>query len=160
VPDWKRLEERLHRVEDILLALLLTAMIGLAALQILLRNLFNVGLPWADPTLRLLVLWVALAGAMVATRLDKHIRVDVISRWLRPDLRRTASRLSDLFASLVCGSLAWQAARFVWYEHESGLRLFGTLPAWVAELILPLGFAVMAVRFLARAATPQPPARG
>ena len=61
MPDWKRLEERLHRVEDILLALLLTAMIGLAALQILLRNLFNLGLAWADPTLRLLVLWVALA---------------------------------------------------------------------------------------------------
>ena len=48
--------------------LLLLVMILLATTQILLRDLLETGLSWADPVLRLLVLWLALLGAMAATR--------------------------------------------------------------------------------------------
>ena len=69
----------LARLEEIFLCLLLTAMIGLACLQILLRASFNSGLMWADPMLRYLVLWVGLFGAAAATKHGKHIAIDVAS---------------------------------------------------------------------------------
>ena len=53
--------------------LLLTGMILLATTQILMRNLWDTGLAWADPSLRIAVLWVALLGALAATRDDNHI---------------------------------------------------------------------------------------
>jgi TRAP-type C4-dicarboxylate transport system permease small subunit len=69
-------------VEDALLVLLLAAMVGLAATQIILRNLFDGAILWADPMLRVSVLWVGMIGAMVATVHGRRVgggRVECIS---------------------------------------------------------------------------------
>lgn len=137
----------LNRAEDGILVVLLTGMIGLAIGQIFLRNFFGTGIFWADPLLRTLVLWVGLAGAMVATRLDNHIAINVFSRYLPPRTRRAARVVVDLFSAGVCALIAWHAARFVALEHGYGTIAFGQVPSWVAELILPLAFAVIALRY-------------
>lgn len=155
----RRLIAWLQRVEDLLLALLLTGMILLASAQILLRNLFDSGLVWADPVLRITVLWVAMFGAMVATRERNHIHIDLLSRYLPERGTRYSHLFTDLFSAVVCGLVAWHAARFVYFEWQDGVRLFASFPAWFAELVLPLGFAVMALRFLLRVASELSPRR-
>jgi TRAP-type C4-dicarboxylate transport system permease small subunit len=71
---------RLHRAEDALLVVLLSTMIVLAGTQIILRNFLDSGFVWIDPLLRVLVLWLGLLGATVATRNNKHIRIDLLSK--------------------------------------------------------------------------------
>jgi TRAP-type C4-dicarboxylate transport system permease small subunit len=97
--------------------------------------------------LRLLVLWVALLGAVAASREGKHIHVDAIARWLPGRIRSGAAALTDLFTLAVCLLLAWQSLRFMQSARESGEMAFGSLPVWVAELILPLGFTLIALRY-------------
>lgn len=143
-----RLLTWLHRIEEGMIAMLLAAMILLAGAQILLRNLWDSGIGWGDPLLRILVLWVGLLGAMLATREDKHIRIDLLSRYLPPSWKRITAPLTHLFSALVCALLAWHSARFVHYEMQDGGLLFSGLPAWVAELILPFAFAIISLRFL------------
>ena len=79
------------KIEDSILVLILVAMIFLAFLQIVLRNVFGVGLIWVEPLVRQMLLWVALAGAMVATRDHNHITVDAVSRFLPPGRIKYAS---------------------------------------------------------------------
>ncbi len=141
----------LLRCEDLLLVGMLCGMILLAMLQIVLRNLWNTSLVWGDPSLRIAVLWVTLLGAMAATRERHHIHIDLISRLLPPRARAYTRVLTDLFSSLICGVLAWVSGRFVLYEWQDGNILFASLPAWAGEIILPIGFAVMSLRFLASA---------
>ena len=50
------LEKAGKALEDAVLVLILSAMIALAAGQIFLRNLFDIGFFWSDELLRLLVL--------------------------------------------------------------------------------------------------------
>jgi TRAP-type C4-dicarboxylate transport system permease small subunit len=138
----------LHQLEKGILALLLTTMILLASLQIIMRNFWDSGLPWADPSLRTIVLWLAMMGAMAATRDHSHIRIDLLSRFLPPHLSQLNKRFTDLFTSVVCGILAWHGARFVYYEWQDGMMLFDNIPAWYAEAIIPIGFGIMAIRFL------------
>lgn len=145
-----RLAGLLARVEDAALVLLLAAMVLLAGSQILLRNVLDMGLVWADPLLRVLVLWVGMAGAMAAARADRHITVDVLARLLPARARRQSRALTDLCTAVVCGLLAWHAGRLVVAEHAGGAVAFAAVPAWVCELILPLGFAVIGLRYLAR----------
>lgn len=140
-----------NRAEDGILIVLLTGMIGFAIVQIILRNFFGTGITWADPLLRTLVLWVGLAGAMVATRLDNHIAINVFSRYLPPRTRHGARVVVDMFTAGVCALIAWHAARFVALERSYGTVAFGHVPSWVAELILPLAFAVIALRYSALA---------
>jgi len=68
-----------HRAEDALLVAMLALMIGVAVTQIVLRNGFDGGLLWGDAFLRVLVLWIGLTGALVASRDRRHINIDVIS---------------------------------------------------------------------------------
>ena len=70
------------RIEDGLLVFMLTAMIILAGLQIIMRNVFQSGFIETDSILRVLVLWVGMIGAVVATRERRHISVDVLTRYL------------------------------------------------------------------------------
>ena len=140
-----------NRAEDGILIVLLAGMIGFAIAQIFLRNFFGAGISWADPLLRILVLWVGLAGAMVATRLDNHIAINVFSRYLPPRVRHGVRVVVDAFTAGVCALIAWHAARFVALERSYGTIAFGNVPSWVAELILPLAFAVIALRYSALA---------
>ena len=137
--------------------LLLTAMIFLATAQIVLRNFFDSGISWGDPTLRLLVLWIALLGAMAATRDNNHISIDLLSHFLSPVNRARLQRLTNLFAAIVCMVITWHAARLVMMEKSDGSIIFASVPTWVGELIIPLGFGVMALRFLLNSFSRQKP---
>jgi len=134
--------------EDGVLVALLAVMVLLAAAQILLRDVFHAGLLWADPALRVLVLWVGMLGAVAATRDDRQITVDVVSRFLPPRWRSAARVVTDLFAAAVSGLLAWHGARLVLDERAAATTTFGELPVWVCELVLPVAFGVIAARYL------------
>ena len=142
-----RLLNTLRHIENALIVALLSAMILLAGNQIILRNFFDSGIGWADPVLRVLVLWVGMLGAMIATQQDKHIRIDLLSRYLSTAWKRRTAHINSLFSAIICSLLAWHSARFVHFEWQDGNILVNDIPAWLAESIIPIGFTVMALRF-------------
>ncbi len=139
----------IHFLEDGLLAVLLGSMIVLATSQIFLRNFWNSGIDWVDPSLRVLVLWIGLVGAMVATRKMNHINIDVISRLLSALGRRIVTTLTNLFSAVICAIVSYHAGRFVYMEYEDQTTAFNDVPAWMCEIIIPIGFGLMALRFFA-----------
>jgi len=141
----------LHRLEDALLTLLVAALVLIAGGQILLRSGFNSGVDWTEPLLRSLVLWVAMFGAMIAAREDKHLGVDAIPRMLRGLPRIAVRLLAQGFAAAICALLAWYSVGLVMLERESQTIAFAQVPIWVTQLAMPLGFGVMTIRFALRA---------
>ena len=144
----QRTQQHILTIENGLLVLLLTGMILLATLQIVLRNGWSTGLSWADPSLRVAVLWITLLGAMAATRDNNHIKIDLLSHFLPKKFNPYVQLTTNLFSAFICGLLAWHGGRFVHFEWQDGNILFASVPAWACELIIPLGFGVMALRFL------------
>ncbi len=140
----------LHRVEDSFLALLLTAMVLLAPLQILLRNLFDQGISWADPLIRVLVLWVGLMGAVAAARGDRHISIDAVSRMVSPRTRAGVGLITSSFTAVVSALVAWHSGRFVWDEKAYGSVAFSGIPAGMLEVVIRVSFALIAIRYALR----------
>ncbi len=140
----------LHRFEDGLIAFLVLLLVVLAGAQIVLRNFFDSGLPWADPVLRALVLWTGLLGALAAVREDKHICLDVLSRLLTGSGLRVARFLTFGFAAAITGLMAFLSINLVAIELESENNVIAGIPSWALEIILPLAFGLMAVRFALR----------
>lgn len=134
-------------IENVVLLATFASTLGLAILQILLRNFFDMGLIWLESFLKMQVLWLAMLGAMVATRERQHIRIDLLSRFTTGMTARLCELVVSVFASGVCAIGAYACFTLVQFEYEDQMIAFGIVPVWVCQVILPIGFAVMAVRF-------------
>lgn len=137
-------------LENVALVTLLFSLIGLACAQILLRNAFSIGVPWIDELLRLILLWLAMIGAVAASREHKQIAIDVLSRFVPPRWLRWVEVLTSTFAAAVTGVLCFYSARFVQQSYEFEDVLLGDWPAWMFQIILPLAFGLMAYRYVLR----------
>jgi len=135
------------RLIDGLLCLLLVVMIVLACLQITLRTFFYSGLFWADPLLRYLVLWCGMLGAVVATRENKHIAIDVVGYLVPEQVKPWIGLVIDLFSSLVAAVLTWAAVIFVRNELHFGISPLLRVPSWIWYLIFPVAFGLITIHF-------------
>jgi len=136
------------RVEDILLAILISVMVLLGAMQIFSRNVLGQGLGWADEVLRLMVLWLALLGAMAASRDRRQLRIDLLSRYLKGRPKYFFDTIADLLTAVVSFVIAWYAFAFVSESRSFGDLLVGSVPAWIVQSILPFAFAFIGARHL------------
>ncbi len=144
---WERMDEMFSRVEQTLVVSFLGFMILIAFLQIVLRNVFSTGLDWGDSLLRNLVLWIGFIGATLATKEGKHINIDVISRWLPPIGKNVVTLVTHLFSFLVCCALTYATLKFIRNEIQMGQKIFLNIPVWIPEMILPITFGLMSLRF-------------
>jgi len=133
--------------EDGILVLVLATMVVLAVAQIVLRNVFSSGLVWGDALLRVMVLWVAMLGAVAATRDDRQITVDVLGRILPPRAKAAVRVLTDVFTAAVSAFLVWCGWRLILVDRLDGSIAFASVPVWVCELVLPLAFAIIGWRY-------------
>ena len=141
--------------ETFLLLFFLLIAILLACAQILLRNFFDSGIFWADSALRVLVLWIGMIGAMVASRKNKHIRIDILSHYLPHNIRSNLWRVTEMLTAVVCGIVAYYSIEFIKYEYQDGLIAFANVPVWLCETIIPIAFIVMALRYFVYAFLPE-----
>jgi len=144
---FSRLEKLGRGGEDAILVIVLTGMILLAAGQIVMRNFFNFGVIWGDELLRMLVLWIAVAGAVAASRNDKHINIAILDRFLPVKLKQLVKVVIHLFTAGICGLVTWHSVQFVRMSHEFGDVLLGNVPAWMLQSILPIGFGLISYRY-------------
>lgn len=145
----------LHRVvawiENTLLVLLLSGMMGLGAYQIIARNLFNGGWTESEPLMRVLVLWLGLLGALVAARGHHHISIDLSKRFVNKRWLRPLEIISFGFTAVICFLLMWHSGRFVWEEYQYATPLVAGIPGWVFQIIMPISFGLIALRYLGHA---------
>jgi TRAP-type C4-dicarboxylate transport system permease small subunit len=147
---WNKLDAKISQVETVLVTILLTVMILMAFAQIVLRNLFATGIDWGDALVRYLVVWVGFIGAALATQENKHITIDVLSRWFTGAGNDAVKVLSDFVSAVVCGLLTWAGIKFILFEAQMGGVVFFKLPIWLPELIIPISFGLMTLRYALR----------
>jgi len=156
-------DRALARLEGWLLVLFLTVMVSLTFLQVALRALSTYGhapwanalmgqIDWAEPLVRLLVLWVSLVGASLVTGENRHIKIDLMSELLPHHLQPYRELLLSTACAVISGLILKAAVSYVRMEAAFGGSLFSGLPSWVGQLILPIGFSIIFLRFVLRAA--------
>lgn len=146
--SWSRLSERL---EEGLLVVLMGGVVLVAFAQIALRNIFAYSLDWADPLVQQLLLWTALLGALLATRQRRHLRLDLLLRLAPAPLCLVLEVLGEGCSTCICGLLTWVAVQFLQGEAQAGTLGVFSLPTWKLQLIFPLAFGLMTLRFALQA---------
>jgi C4-dicarboxylate transporter DctM subunit len=133
--------------ERALVASLLLAMVLLPAASTLSRRLLGRELPGSAVLAQHITLWVGFLGALLATASNHHLALSTIALVPAGAPRRAAALYAKAFSAAVAGLLAFASLQLVRYEWGSqGAVAFGIRVAW-SQLVLPVGFAAMALRF-------------
>ena len=140
----------LNKIEDIVVSILLLGIMLFAVVQIIFRNIFEGGFVWGDSLLRILVLWLGLAGAILASRKDKQISIDILTQFIAKKYRVYIDKVNAIFAAAICFIISYYSLMFVILEYEDSIKAFEQVPAWITESIIPFGFAVMGLKYLAK----------
>ena len=138
----------LKRAENLLASLALLALVLLPLLEIVVRRLFSVGIPGSGPFVLHLTLWVGFLGAALAAREGKLLALATgtfipAGRW-----RTVAETVSATVAAAVSMLLAMAALELVQSEREAGTIIAVGLPVWVGQLVLPVVYAIIALRLV------------
>jgi TRAP-type C4-dicarboxylate transport system permease small subunit len=143
----KKIVQFFENLEKWLFVIILGSLAAFAVLQIILRNFFSTGLVWGDDLLRHGVLWISILGASRATLEKTHIRIDLLPRVMPARIGFISDFICCFVSFLVCVVLFWASWNFVRGERLAGDVAFASIPYWYLELIFPIGFALMALRF-------------
>lgn len=143
----QRVQRWLHNAEDFLLAAVLFVMLFLAITDIAMRLVTGGSLIWIPPVLQVLVLWLGLLGALLASRSQEHIAIDVLSRFVGSFGKKVCGISGSLFAAIVCSIVAFYGVEFIQQSIEYDDIAFAQVPAWPLQLIIPFTFSLMALRF-------------
>ncbi len=139
----------LERIEEGLVAILMATMTLVTFMQVVARYVFNYSFVWALELNGVLFAWLIFIGMSYGVRVGAHIGIDAVVRTLGD----RAARLVGMLAALLCIVYAVIVTVGGWLYvkkmYEVGILMQDLpVPQWVPRLILPLGFALLAFRFL------------
>ena len=142
-------ESLMRRGEEVVASCALMMIVVLPLAEICGRRLLGHGVPGSIDYVRQLTLWLTLFGAMTAARDGRHLCMTTTT-WIPERFRHAADLVAVTVACTVCGALAWTSLQLVLVERASAMALAGGVPIYVAQAILPFGFAVIGWRMAAR----------
>jgi len=146
---WRRW---LRDVENLLVSLALAALVLLPLGEIVLRKLFQTGISGATAFQQHLTLLIGLLGGALAARERRLLALSTLLNVLKGQWQVLARVFSSAFAAGISVFLCVGAAQLVQTEKEAGKILAYGIPLWTIQLVMPLGFGVIALRLLWRAA--------
>ncbi|HMB82362.1 MAG TPA: TRAP transporter large permease subunit, partial [Vicinamibacterales bacterium] len=133
-------------LEDSVASLALLVMVLLPLLEIVWRRAFGTGIPASGPIVQHLTLWVGFLGAAIAAREGKLLAL-ATGTFIPPGLwRRAADVLAAAFGACAALILSWGGYRMMLLEREAGTNIGAGIQTWVAQLVLPVAFALIALR--------------
>jgi len=143
----KSFDDFISKIETSFLMGIIIFMFSLAFLDMSLRA-FHTGFLWSGELLRHLVLWICFVGASLATKYDRHIRMDILTRYVSEKWRLFLHVLSSLASCVVCLVLVYASTLVVLELYNYGIssHIFN-IPMWVLQIIIPIGFGFMTFRF-------------
>jgi C4-dicarboxylate transporter DctM subunit len=126
--------------------------IGLPLVNTLGRPLGDLHVPGTSSYLEQLTLWLAFLGGLLAVRENKHLTLSTVELFPEGSRRRRVVRVfAYSVAAAVTAVLAYGSFKVVMADRQQGQLLPIGLPVWVSECVMPLAFALMALRFALRA---------
>jgi tripartite ATP-independent transporter DctM subunit len=138
----------LRQSEDLVVVLALGAMVLLPLSEILLRKVFHTGISGASALLQHLTLVIGLLGGAIAAREHRLLALSTLTNFMPVRARHLARVFSSGFAVAITVFLAVASAKFVISEREGGNAIAYGIQVWAVQLVMPIGFALVAWRLL------------
>ena len=141
---------RLRRGENLLLSAALGALVLLPLVEALLRKLFRTGLSGASSIVQHLVLVVCMLGGLAAAREGRLLSLSTVRQLLGGRWKSAARVIGGAYAAGVSVFLCAASVSYISLTCSSGKIVAYGLPVWIVQLVLPVAFALIALRLTLR----------
>lgn len=139
----------LDKLEELIVVVMLAAMTLLTFTQVVMRYGFNSGWTWALELTTVFFAVMIFVGISYGVRIGAHIGVDALVSRLPTGARRTVSIGVVLLCLLYAGLVIYGSWIYVAKMKVVGVELEDmAIPIWVVRAILPIGYALLTLRFL------------
>ncbi|MEM6944379.1 MAG: TRAP transporter small permease [Pseudomonadota bacterium] len=116
--------------------------------EVVARYFFTAPTIWAAELSQLCLIWGTLLSMAYVLAHGRHIAVDAVAGRLPYAVRRVTETLALGVVAVFSGFVVWYGSKIFWDSFERG-RTTGSmldLPSWLAELPVPVGFAVLGIQ--------------
>jgi C4-dicarboxylate transporter DctM subunit len=142
----------LARLEDLLIAAILFAMVLIPLAESVLRRTLHSGIVGATSIVQHFVLLVGMLGGAIAAREGRLLALSTLTDTRLHGKWKLVSRIFTASLSVVVTAyLLIAACQYLATEREAGKILAYGIPVWTVELALPVGFGIIALRLLLQA---------
>lgn len=139
----------LDRIEELIVVVMLALMTLLTFLQVVMRYGFNSGFTWAVELTTIFFAVMIFVGISYGVRTGAHIGVDALIKKLPPGVGRAISIVIVLLCLVYAGLVIYGSWVYVSKMKTVGVELDDLpIPIWAVRSILPLGYALLALRFV------------
>jgi len=139
---------RINQVEEGLIAFLLTVMTLVTFMQVVARYVFNYSFIWALELVTFLFAAMIFFGISYGVRVGSHIGVDALVKILTPGKARAVGVVATVLCMVYAAIVFYGGWVYVAKIHEIGIMGEDIpIPQWVPRLVLPLGYALLFLRF-------------
>lgn len=136
-------------IERTALAVGVLGMTAISIANVIMRNVFDASLAFADELNQALIIVVTFLGIGFAARLGRHIRMTAIYDQLGHAGRKALMVLMSLFTALLLFVLAWYAARYVEQTRQvNAVTAALQIPLYLIYAVAPVGLALGGVQYL------------
>ena len=119
--------------------------IVLIAVSEVLARFFHTGIPASTGLLTHFLLFLGLFSGMFTSKSGEHLSIALVHYVKNEKARHILALITGSFSVFLCTLLAWSSVSFIKIGLE--IKSIGFIPNLVFALAMPLGFAVMAIRF-------------
>ncbi|MDP6932099.1 MAG: TRAP transporter large permease subunit, partial [Myxococcota bacterium] len=135
------------RIERGLCVGILAAMVVLPIYAVTMRWFTGQAMAGANLYVQSLNLWVAFLGGALAAGAGKHLSLStgqILN--LEGRTRELVDGFTSAVATAVTALLAYASFELMLAERGSAAVLWGGVPMWVVQIVMPVGFGLMAIR--------------
>lgn len=137
-----------NRLEEALIAFLLTVMTLITFMQVVARYVFNFSFVWALELVTFLFGGLIFLGISYGVRVGSHIGVDALVKGLSPGKARAVGAAAAVLCMVYAAIVFVGGWIYVSKMFEIGIQAQDIpIPQWVPRLVLPVGFALLFFRF-------------
>jgi tripartite ATP-independent transporter DctM subunit len=134
------------RLEDSVATIVAVTIVTLPLVEIVVRRFAGTGVPGSGPFTLHLTLLVGLMGAAIAARDGKLLTLATGTLWPAGPMREVARVLGNGAGVIVATVFAASGVELVTLYREVGNAIALDVPVWVAALVFPIAFGLIAVR--------------
>lgn len=147
-----KISKVLTAIEDSVNGLLLLAATIVLFINVIARYAFHNASTWAEEAIRYAIVWVTFFGGSICVRNKMHVGIDIFVMYAPKTLRRILSAFAQFSGAVFTAFVTyygWQITLLVVETAQKSPAML--MPMWMVYISMPIGSALMTIRFLAMA---------